>query len=69
LLKLLECRHLGEGRFGQSSYHFYNGGKSLIHSSSYSIFGICGGRGLVENVEWGEGLTENVKYRHMGEGV
>jgi len=28
--------------------------KGLIHSSSCSIFGICGGRGLVENVIWGE---------------
>jgi len=30
--------------------------KSLIHSSFCSIFGIFGGRGLVENVIWAEGV-------------
>jgi len=34
----------------KSSYYFYSGWTSLIHSSSCSIYDILGFRGLVENV-------------------
>jgi len=34
------------------------------------IYGICGSRGLVENVIWGKGLAENVRIpSYKGEGV
>jgi len=61
LLKPPECRHMGGGGgdLAKSSYNFYSGWKSLIHSSSCSIFDICGGRGLAESVRipyWGSGL-------------
>jgi len=56
LLKPSECRHMGEGDLAKSSYNFYSGWKSLIHSFSCSIFGVCGGIELVENVIWGRGL-------------
>jgi len=39
LLKLSECRHMGEERLAKSSYNFYIGRKSLIPSFS-SIYGI-----------------------------
>jgi len=46
---------MGEGDSDKSSYNFYSGRKSLIHSSSCSISGICGRKGLVENVIGGRG--------------
>jgi len=52
-------------RFGEgvanSSYNFYSGWKSLICSSFCSIYSICEGKGLVENVIWGRGLETNVR--------
>jgi len=48
---------MGEEGFGQIII------KSLIHCFSCSIFGICWGKGLVENVIWErESLLKN---RHM----
>jgi len=44
-------------------------GGSLIYSLLCSIYGICGGRGLIENIIWGKGLAENVKipsYKERG---
>jgi len=37
--------------------------KSLIYNLFCSIYGICGGKGLVKNVIWGrgKGLAENVR--------
>jgi len=50
LLKLSECRHMKEGVWPNRHITFIVIEKSLIHSSSCSIYGICGERGLVENV-------------------
>jgi len=49
-----------QGRgLAKSSYSFYN-------SLFYSIYGICGGRGLVENVIWGRrGWLKTSEYRHI----
>jgi len=44
----------GKGDLAKSSYYFYSGWKSLIYSSSCSIYGISGGRKLVENAIRGE---------------
>jgi len=53
LLKQSECGHMG---FGQIVINFYSGWKSLIPSSSCSIYGICEGRRLVKNAIWRERL-------------
>jgi len=62
------------GRRGRLNRHaiFIVAKKSLIYSLFCSIFGICVGRVLVENVVWGEGLAENVRipsYREEGSKV
>jgi len=54
------------GDLAKSSFKFYSGWKSLIHSSSCSIFVRCGGRRLVENVIREEGLADNVKILSYG---
>jgi len=58
-----ECRHMGKD-LAKSSYNFYSGWKSLIHSSS--IYDIMWGE--VENVIWGEGSVENIKIPSYGGG-
>jgi len=42
--------------------------KSLIYSLSCSIYGICEGRGLVENVIWRGGWLKTSEYHYMGGG-
>jgi len=46
---------LGRGNFAKLSYTFIVPEKSLIYSFFCCIFGIRGGRGLVENVTWAGG--------------
>jgi len=61
---------MGEGGLAKSSYNFYRGQKRLIYSLFCSIYGLCGGKGLVENVIWGEGLAESFRilsYRGGGD--
>jgi len=56
----------GGGRFGQIVIQWL---KNLIHSSSCSIYGICGGgvKTSYEGVE-GRGWLKTSDYRHMGKG-
>jgi len=52
----------GEGGWPNVNINFVVAKKSLIYSLVSSINDICEeGRGLVENVQWGEGLAENVR--------
>jgi len=66
---------MGEGDLAKSSsnnfysHNFYSGYKSLIHSSSYSIFGVCGEKGLVENVMCGKGVGRKRQNIVRGEGI
>jgi len=55
LLKLSEYRHIRGGGLAKSSYNFYSGRKSFIHSFSCFILGICGGRGWLKT-SYGGGL-------------
>jgi len=65
LLKPSECRHMGEGVW-PNRHNFYSGWRSLIHNYFRSIYGICGGKELVENVIWERGWLKTSEYRHMG---
>jgi len=70
LLKPSECRHMGEGELAKSSYNFYSGWKSLIHSFSCSVYVILG---LRQWVGWkchmDGGLAENVRILSYGGGL
>jgi len=60
---------MGEGVWPNRHITVNSSYKSLIYSLFCSIYGICGGRRLVENVIWGKGLAENVRissYRGRG---
>jgi len=57
----------GEGEIWPNRHDFCSSRKSLIHSSSCSIFGICGGRGgWLKTSHGGRGLAENVRIPSYG---
>jgi len=61
---------MGVGERGWLNRHitFIVAKKSLIYGVFCSIYGVCKGRGLVENVIWGKrGWLKTSEYRHIGE--
>jgi len=52
-----------------SSCNFYSSWKSLIHSTSCSIFGIREGRGGWLKTSWGGGGQKTSEYHHMEKGA
>jgi len=50
LLKPSEYRHMEGGGLAKSLFNFYSGLKSSIYGLFSSIYGICEGKGLAENV-------------------
>jgi len=68
LLKPSECRHMRGRRFGKSSYNFYSGWNSLIHSS-VCLITVMWERGWLKTSLWGRGWLKTSEYRHMREGI
>jgi len=62
---------MGGGGWPNRHITFIVAKKSLIYGLFYSLFGICGGKVLFENVVWGweRGWLKTSEYHHVGEGV
>jgi len=63
---LQEYRHIGEVVWSNRHITFIVAKKSLIYTLFCSIYDICGGKKLVENVIWERGLAENVRIPLYG---